>query len=136
MDFLIYDLADYVAKLKYEDIPAEVREKAKQVILDSYGNMLFGRYSDATEKILKYRELADADFSAEKRVSLLDEKPMKSSAETAVFTQTMMARCADLDDGYAHAMGHPGSGLVPLLLSAAQMVTLRSPLRCLSISRS
>jgi len=121
MDFLIYDLADYVAKLKYEDIPAEVREKAKQVILDSYGNMLFGRYSDATEKILKYRELADADFSAEKKVSLLDEKPMKSSAETAVFTHTMMARCADLDDGYAHAMGHPGSGLVPLLLSAAQM---------------
>ena len=104
MDFLIYDLADYVAKLKYEDIPAEVREKAKQVILDSYGNMLFGRYSDATEKILKYRELADADFSAEKKVSLLDEKPMKSSAETAVFTHTMMARCADLDDGYAHAM--------------------------------
>ena len=121
MDYLIYNLADYVAKLKYEDIPADVREKAKQVILDSYGNMLFGRYSDATEKILKYRELADADFSAEKQVSLLDETPMKSSAETAVFTHTMMARCADLDDGYAHAMGHPGSGLVPLLLSAAQM---------------
>ena len=121
MDYLIYDLADYVARLKYEDIPADVREKAKQVILDSYGNMLFGRYSDATEKILKYRELADADFSAEKQVSLLDETPMKSSAETAVFTHTMMARCADLDDGYAHAMGHPGSGLVPLLLSASQM---------------
>lgn len=121
MNYLIYDLANYVAKLKYEDLPQDVREKAKQVILDSYGNMIFGRYSDSTEKILKYRELADANFAAEKQVSLLDETPMKSAAETAVFTHTMMARCADLDDGYAQAMGHPGSSLVPLLLTASQM---------------
>lgn len=120
MEFLIDGLANYVANLTYDDLSDRAKEVAKQVILDSYGNMLFGCYSEASERIKKYASLADARFTNEAPVPLLGGGA-DTCLETAVFTHTMMARCADLDDGYSHAMGHPGSGLVPLLLSAGQM---------------
>ena len=41
MDYLIYGLADYVANVKYKDLTDRAKEVAKQVILDSYGNMVF-----------------------------------------------------------------------------------------------
>ena len=119
--FLIYGLADYVANLKYEDLSTRAIEVAKQCILDSYGNMVFGRYCEASEKFMEYVDAADAVPCNEPVVSLLGTEKRMTNKETAVFAHTMMARSADLDDGYAHAMGHPGSGLVPLLLSMAQL---------------
>lgn len=121
MSYLIYGLADYVAGLRYEDLSAEAVERAKQVILDSYGNMIFGRYCEASERIMKYAQIADAPVKGEAPASLLGTEPVFTGSDTAVFAHTMMARCADLDDGYRHAMGHPGSGLVPLLLTMAQI---------------
>ncbi len=120
MDYLIYGLADYVVNLSYEDLPARVVEAAKQVITDSYGNLIFGRYCETSDKILKYAKLSDTDMKNEKSASFIGEEEVFTDCETAVFAHTMMARCADLDDGYRHAMGHPGSGLVPLLLTMAQ----------------
>ncbi|MGO4527984.1 MmgE/PrpD family protein [Paenibacillus sp. 2TAF8] len=118
---MIVELADYVTRLQYEDLSERAIEVGKQVILDSYGNMIFGRYSEASERILKYAALADSVIKNEELVSLIGEQNVRTSTDHAVFIHTMMARCADLDDGYRHAMGHPGSVLVPLLLSVAQL---------------
>lgn len=120
-NFLIYGLAGYVANLRYEDLSERAIEVAKQCILDSYGNMVFGRYCEASDKIMCYLNEADAVPVNEPLVSVLGTEPRKAAKEAAVFAHTMMARSADLDDGYRHAMGHPGSGLVPLLLSMAQL---------------
>lgn len=121
MSYLIYELAEYVAGLRYEDLSERAVEVAKQVILDSYGNMIFGRYCEASGRILAYGNLAGGTVNCEAPVSLLGETSSRTDSDTAVFIHTMMARCADLDDGYRHAMGHPGSGLVPLLLTMAQL---------------
>lgn len=121
MDYLIYGLADYVVNLRYEDLSERAIEVGKQVILDSYGNMVFGRYCEASERIIEYAKLADTVVKNEDLVSLIGEEEALTGSDTAVFAHTMMARCADLDDGYRHAMGHPGSGLVPLLLTMAQL---------------
>lgn len=121
MDYLIFHLADYVSKLRYEDLSPRAVEVGKQVILDSYANMVFGRYCEASERMMRYADLADMSLLSEEKVSLLGTTPRKTGSDHAVFVHTMMARCADLDDGYRHAMGHPGSGLVPLLLSMAQL---------------
>lgn len=120
MDYLCSKLANYVVNLKYEDLSQRAIEVAKQVILDSYGNMVFGRYCDASECIMKYAKIADITVKNEESVSLLGENA-QTGIDTAVFVHTMMARCADLDDGYSNAMGHPGSGLVPLLLSLSEL---------------
>ncbi|WP_258166473.1 MmgE/PrpD family protein [Paenibacillus sp. PCH8] len=118
---MIVELADYVTRLQYEDLSERAIEVGKQAILDSYGNMVFGRYSEASERIMEYAQLADTVIQKEDLVSLIGEQDIRTSSDTAVFVHTMMARCADLDDGYRHAMGHPGSVLVPLLLSVAQL---------------
>ena len=121
MDYLIYGLADYVVNLRYEDLSKRAIEVGKQVILDSYGNMVFGRYCEASERIMEYAKLADTVVKNEELVSLIGEEEVLTGSDTVVFVHTMMARCADLDDGYRHAMGHPGSVLVPLLLTMAQL---------------
>ncbi|TKH46215.1 hypothetical protein C1I60_02815 [Paenibacillus terrae] len=121
MDYLIYRLADYVADLKYADLSQRAVEVGKQAILDSYGNMMFGRYCEASERIMEYAKLSDTVVKNEDLVPLIGEEEILTGSDTAVFVHSMMARCADLDDGYRHAMGHPGSGLVPLLLSMAQL---------------
>lgn len=121
MDYLIYGLAKYVNELRYEDLSERAVEVGKQVILDSYANMVFGRYGEASEKIMQYAKLADIHFSSEVLVPIIGEQEILTGSDNAVFVHTMMARCADLDDGYRHAMGHPGSGLVPLLLSMAKL---------------
>lgn len=121
MQYLISGLAEYVAALNYDQISFRAKEVAKQAILDSYGNMVFGCYSDASQKILAYADAADSLHKNEDTVALLGRKNKRTSLDNAVFTHTMLARCADLDDGYRHAMGHPGSGLVPLLCSAAEL---------------
>lgn len=121
MDYLIYGLADYVVNLRYEDLSERAIEVGKQVILDSYGNMVFGRYCEASEQIIEYAKLADTRVKKEELVSLIGEEEVLTGSDNAVFVHTMMARCADLDDGYRHAMGHPGSVLVPLLLTMSQL---------------
>lgn len=119
--YLIYGLAEYVANLKYEDLSPRAIEVSKQVILDSYGNMVFGRYCEASERIMKYIEVVDASIGSQNNASMIGEDNQTTVMDTAIFAHTMMARCADLDDGYRHAMGHPGSGLVPLLLTMAEV---------------
>lgn len=121
MNHLIYKLADYVANLRYEDLSERAIEVGKQVILDSYGNMVFGRYCEESDRIMEYAKLADTVVKNEDLVPLIGQEEILTGSDTAVFVHTMMARCADLDDGYRHAMGHPGSGLVPLLLSMAHL---------------
>ncbi len=121
MAYLIEGLARYVADLKYEDLSDRAVEVAKQAILDSYGNLVFGRYCEASGRIMDYADRADATVKNEKLVSLIGTEKRKTGSDTAVFVHTMMARSADLDDGYRHAMGHPGSGLVPLLLTMEQL---------------
>lgn len=120
MNYLIYGLADYVVNLKYENLSQRAIEVAKQVILDSYGNMIFGRYSETSEEILKYADIADVVIKNEELIPIIGTDKLTGS-DTAIFVHTMMARCADLDDGYRHAMGHPGSGLVPLLIGMGQL---------------
>lgn len=58
MDYLIYGLADYVVNLSYGDLPETAVEAGKQVILDSYGNLVFGRYCETSEKILTIGTIA------------------------------------------------------------------------------
>ena len=121
MNLLIDELSNYTANFRYEDLSERAIEVGKQVILDAYGNMVFGRYCKESKAIMEYAKLADTEVKNEELVPLLGEEETFTGSDTAVFVHAMMARCADLDDGYRHAMGHPGSILVPLLLTMAQL---------------
>ena len=51
--YLIRQLADFVAGLRYEDIPKEI-EYSKKCVIDALGNMIYGRYSLIGEQIMAY----------------------------------------------------------------------------------
>lgn len=102
--------------LKYEDIPNETLETAKQVILDSYGNLQNGRNSASSEKIICYAKQLSRDRIEAEKIFRLDDSGEAVIQDMAIFAYSVMGRMADMDDGFTKAMGHPGSFLVPILL--------------------
>lgn len=120
MKYFIEQLAEYVVRTEYTDFSYSTVEKAKQVILDSYGNLIAGRYCHGIDKILAFLDFDNNIPKTEKEYKTFGIENKKHTLESAVFTHTMMARSTDLDDGYRHAMGHPGSVLVPLALTHSQ----------------
>lgn len=121
MSTLIQSLADYLINLKYDDLPPQAIETAKQVILDAYGNIICSRFSDRTEQVMHYASLISDSYKAGRSVPIIGEATMQFSVDAALFAYAVMGRMADMDDGYSHAMGHPGSFLVPVLLVVAPM---------------
>ena len=116
MSFFVEDLAQYVADLRYEDIPSATVESAKKCILDSAANMLCGRYTETGRMALEYLETFPTQSGRE--ATLIGGSI--ASLEQVIFAHTVMARCADLDDGSRRAMGHPGCVLVPVVLAVAE----------------
>jgi 2-methylcitrate dehydratase PrpD len=45
------DLAAFIASLKYEDIPATIRERVKDIILDAIASALAGTHGDEVKQI-------------------------------------------------------------------------------------
>jgi 2-methylcitrate dehydratase PrpD len=45
------ELAGFIAGLKYDDIPAQVRERVKDYILDALASALAGRHGDEVRQI-------------------------------------------------------------------------------------
>jgi len=119
MDGIAQKLAEYVVGLKYDDLPAPVIDMAKKCILDSLGNLYYGRYSDMGRRILDYIKDNSVSAPEEARVSLIGGG--KVSKEDALMAHAVMARCADLDDGHRFAMGHPGSVIIPAVLSVGEL---------------
>lgn len=116
--YLTEQLADYVANLQYEDLPSTTQEMAKRCVLDGIANMIYGRYTPTGQKALEYvKQYMYSD--QQDQASVFDYREIP--AELALFANTVMARCADLDDGSRRAMGHPGCVLVPAAIVAAQV---------------
>jgi 2-methylcitrate dehydratase len=98
MSTIVEQLSTYAANLRYEDLPPEVINTAKRVIIDSIGCAL-GGYDSAPEKIA--RELAD--MTGSKQPATLMVSGIQSSPELATFANGVMIRFLDYNDGYTGA---------------------------------
>lgn len=112
-------LAQYVVSLKYDDLPWQAADMAGKCVFDSIGNMCCGRYSPMGKRILNYVREYSGFTAGEPEVSLLGGG--KNSRKNVLAVHTVIARCADLDDGHRYAMGHPGSVIIPAVLSAGEL---------------
>lgn len=119
MTGIAHELAEYIVSLKYEDLPQDTIDMAKKCILDSVGNMCCGRYSNMGKHILRYIDTYSRATRGERKVSLMGGG--KASKEDSMMAHTIMARCTDLDDGHRYAMGHPGSVVLPAVLTAGEL---------------
>src|SRR4030088_1139402 len=88
-------LADYAAKLRYEDLPADVVRTVKRTILDTIGCAIGGYQAGPSRIAVKLA----AGVSATPGASVFCSGT-KTSQELAVFANGVMIRFLDFNDGY------------------------------------
>jgi 2-methylcitrate dehydratase len=115
MATLVEQIGAYAAALRYEDLPPEVIQTAKRVIIDSIGCAL-GGYDSAPEKIA--RDLAGMTGSRQPATVMVSG--LQTSLELATFANGVMIRYLDYNDGYTSTgeSGHPSDSIAAVLTAA------------------
>ena len=94
-------LASYLSKIKYDDLPAEVVEKAKLAILDTLGNMI-GAYPLSLSRT--FLDLAK-DLGGGREDATLIGDGTKVSVPLAAFGNGALASMLDYNDAYRNESG-------------------------------
>ena len=116
MTSFIHEYARFVTGLHYEDLPDYAVTAAKKCLVDGMANMIYGTCAEMGEKALRHvRYMRETDTDM-----VIAPGGRELSLSQASFAASVMARCADLDDGHRFAMGHPGSVLVPAVMIYGQ----------------
>lgn len=109
-------MADFVAELRYEDLPAPVVEQAKRVLLDAIGCALAAFTEDPRKAGIATR-LA-AQFAASGRSTVIGG--VRTHPAVAALANGMLINATDNDDTHKRALAHLGSAVVPAALAATE----------------
>jgi 2-methylcitrate dehydratase PrpD len=113
-------LASYVADLSYEDIPEEVRERAKVLTLDFLGSAIRARRdAQSTPSLLKTLEALALDGRGESTV-FGDAKSW--SPAVAALLNGALGHSLDFDDTHADSSLHPSAPVVPAAFAVGELV--------------
>ncbi|MBW2609340.1 MAG: MmgE/PrpD family protein [Deltaproteobacteria bacterium] len=110
------NLADYAVNLKYEDLPDEVIEQAKLLVLHTLGAALAGC---STEQGKRAMELAKA-MGGQKDESTILGYGGKAPCVQAGFVNATLADMLDWED--CSWTGHPSAGAIPAALAVGERV--------------
>ncbi len=111
-----HGIADFVATLRYEDIPGEVIARIKLLILDSLGCALYG--ADLPWSRILMETLAEVDTS---QGCTLWGTDRKLSAPHAALVNGTLVQSFELDDVHRVGVLHVGAVTLPALLAVAEM---------------
>ena len=109
-----HGLAQFISGLKYEQVPTEVRERLKLLILDSLGCALYG--ADLEWCRILRRTVADKDDSC----AVWGTKERMSAPHAALVNGTQV-QSFELDDVHRAGVLHVGAVVLPALLAIAEM---------------
>ena len=109
-------IADFVAGLRYEDIPGEVKERIKLLILDSLGCAIFGVHLEWSRILID--TLAKLDSTAGSRIWGTDRR---LSAPHAVLVNGTLVQSFELDDVHRQGVLHVGAVTLPPLFAVAEL---------------
>lgn len=113
---VIQGIADYIVHTEYGDIPALVRNKAKECIMDSIGVALYGSKFEASQIALAVVGGANSPGGG---ASILCSGT-KVLPYLAAFVNGVMAHVADFDDTLFMLRGHPSCVLMPVAIAACE----------------
>ena len=111
-------LAEFVAGLRYEDLPQAVIEQACRIVLDTVGCAL-SAWSEDPEKSRIARDIAHA-YASTHGASVIGAAGVKAQPAFAALANGMLANAADNDDTHKRALLHTGSVVVPPALALAE----------------
>ena len=109
-------IANFVAGLRYEDIPGEVKDRIKLLILDSLGCAIFGVHLEWSRILIE--TLAKLDSTAGCRVWGSDKR---FSAPHAVLVNGTLVQSFELDDVHRQGVLHVGAVTLPPLFAVAEL---------------
>src|SRR5690349_19989655 len=113
-------LTGYVADLKFEDIPPEVRERAKVLTLDFLGSAIRARRdAESTPSLLKMLEALALDTCGESTV-FGDSKTWTPAV--AALLNGALGHSLEFDDTHADSSLHPSAPVVPAAFAVGEMV--------------
>ena len=107
------DIIDYVAELRFEDIPDRAVKAARLCLLDAVGCMLAGIQSPAVFN------LAQTLCANNPGATSIAGTTLATTRSWASFINTHACTYYDFDDGHRKAQGHPGGVIIPLALMLA-----------------
>jgi aconitate decarboxylase len=111
-------IAEFVSRLTYEQIPVEVRERIKLLILDSLGCAIYGADLEWCRILRQTLEGLDSSHTT----SIWGTKRKLSSPHAALVNGTQV-QGFELDDVHRTAVLHVGAVTLPALIAAAESHT-------------
>ncbi len=109
-------IAEWVAALRYEDIPTEVIASAKDRILDITGICVAAQGSEAS---IAVRRLRDHSGAGSPQASFVGED-RKGAATIVAMVNGTYAHALDFDDTHLPSVVHPSAPMIPALLAEAE----------------
>jgi aconitate decarboxylase len=108
-------IAEFVSRLTYEKIPAEVRERIKLLILDSLGCAIYGANLEWCRILRGTLEALDAT-----RTTSIWGTNCKLSSPHAALVNGTQVQGFELDDVHRTAVLHVGAVTLPALIAVAE----------------
>src|SRR4030042_450653 len=109
--------ADFIVRMQFGDLGAEVVQQAKKLILDLVGVSLAGY---ATMEFPKIVVGYFTDLGGKPEATLIQTKK-KFPAVNAAFSNASCAHGIDMDDAHRFGALHPGAVIIPAALAAAEL---------------
>lgn len=122
------ELARFVAKLHYSDLPKEVVQKTKDLILDQLGVELAASTKPWSKAV--YRDAMNTGGRKDSTIVYYGDKvPVMSAA----FVNGSFGHGIELDDGYRAGVTHPACVIIPAALAIGQRESINGKQFILSV---
>jgi len=110
-------ISEFACDLQFKDIPVKVVDRAKWLLLDSFGVMLAG---SSEQRIIQLSQTLEKKGSKGK--SLFITNGYRGDAADAAMINATSACAHVLDEGHKYARGHVGTYILPSVLAVAEEV--------------
>jgi 2-methylcitrate dehydratase PrpD len=107
---------DFIQQTDWAALPPKVQHQAKRCLLDTLGALIAGTGTPVARLMAHF---VAAQYAGDEATILVDGR--RVSAVGAALANGFAANALDIDDGYRRIKGHPGSGLLPVLLAATEL---------------
>ncbi len=108
-------ISEFGLSLQYDDIPSEVREKAKDLILDTTGICLRSATFDFGRIVLDLVQ----SWGGSPESSIVGSG-MKTCMHHAAFANGVLGHGLDFDDTHTESVVHPSACMVPVAMAAGE----------------
>ena len=121
-EHLSQELASFASNLQVKDIPADVMNRAEDLLVDWFGSAIAGKGSRPVEIITKFAESMGGFSAAQAGPSEILITRKKSSPFLAAMANAAASHVAEQDDVHNGSVFHPATVVFPSALACAQAI--------------